>query len=85
MWKGSEKGLERGWRMKVGIAFGTRIKSTGEVVGLRARGQLASCLPDLLGLPQTLWPEAGMQVFPVAAQVHKNISVYWWQRSHEYW
>lgn len=71
--------------MKVGIAFGTRIKSTGELVGLGVRDQLASCLPDLSGLPQTLWPEAGMRVFPVAAQVHKNISVYWWQIFHGYW
>lgn len=59
-----------------------RLKGGG---GARSPGQL-TCLPDLSGLPQTLWPEVRMWVFPVAAQVHKGIiSVYWWQRAHGYW
>ena len=38
------KGLERAWRMMVGVVFGTRIKGTLQGVGLGAGGQLTSLL-----------------------------------------
>lgn len=57
-------------------SFWHHIKGIWEVVGLGAGGQLACLSPDLPLLPQTLWPEAGLWVFPVAVQVHEGVSVY---------
>lgn len=60
----------------MGVAFGSRIKGTWEVVGLGAGGPLA-CLPDLSGLTQTLRPEAGLGVFPVAVLEFSGGSSLW--------
>lgn len=78
MRKGRRKGLERDWRMKVGVVFGTRIKGTLEGVGLGAGGQPTSLLiSPVCQRPCDL--RLGCVCFQYRYKFIKLlVNVYWW-------